>query len=275
PDEVCSELRQVLDILRKDGLFSRTDFYDVNTNMIAGGTFNLFYRVDFARKEVLVIEVKVKVADVFKQRFPIIDHWDDKDVVESIPQYDQPKKNLKAIMLIHQGVTDSYDLGWELGHKAKNNKDIARQGQYAKHSLEQLKLISRIRKGKKYITELTEKGKLIANAPNDDLRYRLLAQSMLNYLPIWRIIVAVTKIEDTLDSNSNWVLDKETIKNITFPKVLHSSDISNRRSETLLSWIRWISNYCGIPIRFHEEGVQLSIPMLYSDQQLDGETDTK
>lgn len=116
PPEVCYELNQFLEILKRDGHLSKTDFYDVNTNKISGVTCNLFYRPNFANKEVLLIDVKMKPADVFKQRFKIADDWDDKNVVESSPQYDQPKKIVKALILIHQGVTNSYDLGYKLGH---------------------------------------------------------------------------------------------------------------------------------------------------------------
>ncbi|MFB8788814.1 MAG: hypothetical protein U7123_08185 [Potamolinea sp.] len=86
PSEVCPELNQFLEILKRYGQFSQTDFYDINTNKISGVTCNLFYKPDFAKEEVLLIEVKVKPADVFKQRFKIKDEWDDKNVVESIPQ---------------------------------------------------------------------------------------------------------------------------------------------------------------------------------------------
>jgi hypothetical protein len=250
-------------LLKRDGHFSKTDFYDVNTNKISGVTCNLFYRPDFTKNEVLLIDVKVKPADVFKQRFKIADDWDDKKVVESIPQYDQPKKIVKALVLIHQGVKDSYDLGWHLEHRGKKKEYIKRHGQYAKHALEQLKLITNKRQGNQWLTELTEKGRLIAEAPNKDLQFRLLVEAMLNYYPVWRILAAVSESDGQL--NDGLVLNDELVKIITFPEILRGAKTSNRRSQTLKNWIKWISKYCGIPIRVHKDGVQLTIPMLYGE----------
>lgn len=273
PSEVCQELNQFLEILKRDGQFSKTDFYDVNTNKISGVTCNLFYKPDFAKNEVLLIDVKVKPADVFRQRFKIVDDWDDKNVVESIPQYDQPKKIVKALVLIHQGVIDSYDLGNDLGHKGKKKAYISRHGQYAKHTLEQLKLITRKRQGKRWLIELTEKGRLIAEALDDDLRFRLLIEAMLNYPPIWRVLAAVSERGEQL--HDELVLNDELVKNIAFPEILRGADTSNRRSQTLKNWIKWISRYCGIPIRIHDEGVQLTIPMLYSEGGADEDDDSE
>lgn len=272
PPEVCQELNQFLEILKRDGHLSKTDFYDVNTNEISGVTCNLFYRPDFANNEVLIIEVKVKPADVFRQRFKIVDEWDDKNVVESIPQYDKPAKIVKAVELINQGVTDSYELGYKLGHRGKKKEYISRHGQYAKHTLEQLTLITRTRHGNQWVIELTEKGRLIAEALNDQLRFRLLIEAMLNYSPVWRVIAAVTERESQL--NNELVLDEQLIKNLAFPEILRGADTSNRRSQTLKNWIKWISRYSGIPMRIHNGGVQLSIPMLHAEGATDENANT-
>ncbi|MBD1834503.1 hypothetical protein H6F61_17820 [Cyanobacteria bacterium FACHB-472] len=263
PPEVCYELNQFLEILKRDGHLSKTDFYDVNTNKISGVTCNLFYRPNFANKEVLLIDVKMKPADLFRQRFNVADEWDDKDVVESIPQYDQPKKIVQAIVLIYKGVTDSYDLGYSLGHRGKKKEYISRHGQYAKHTLEQLKLITRKRQGIQWVTELTEKGRLIAEAFNDSLQFRLLLEAMLNYPPVWRIITVVSERESQLDDEL--ILNDELVKNLAFPEILRDADTSNRRSQTLKNWIKWIAGHSGIPIRLHKDGVQLTIPMLYGE----------
>ena len=263
PSEVCRELNHFLEILKRDGQFSKTDFYDINTHKVLGITCNLFYRPNFAKNEVLLIDVKMKPADVFKQRFKIVDDWDDKDVVESIPQYDQPEKIVKALKLIHQGVTDSYDLGYELGHRGREKRYISRHGQYAKHTLEQLKLIARERQGIRWVTELTEKGRLIAEAFNESLQDRLLIEAMLNYPPVWRIITVVSERESQL--NNELILNDELVKNLAFPEILRDADTSNRRSQTLKNWIKWIAKRSGIPIRLHKDGIQLTIPMLYSE----------
>lgn len=263
PPEVCQELNQYLEILMRDGHFIKTDFYDVNTNVICGVTCNVFYRPDLTRKEVLLIDIKMKHADVFRQRFNIVDDWDDKEVLESIPQYDQPKKIIKALALIHQGVTDSYDLGEKLGHQGKKKEYISRHGQYAKHTLEQLKLITRKRDKNKWIIELTERGRKIAEAPNQDLQFRLLVEAMLNYPPVWKILATVSEIEGKL--NESLVLNDKLVKNLAFPEELRGADTSNRRAQTLKNWIKWISKYTGIPICIHEGSVQLTIPMLFAE----------
>jgi hypothetical protein len=263
PPEVCAEMDQSLEILKRDGQFSKTDFYDINTNKVSGITCNLFYRPDLAKKEVLIIAVKVKPANVFRQRFNIMDEWDDKDVVESIPQYDDPKKIIAAIVLVHQGIRDSFELGDKLGHRGKKKEYVSRHGQYAKHTLEQLKLINRTRKGNKWLIEVTEAGKRIAEAPDEDLKKRLLFQAMLNYPPIWRVINAVSERGSQL--NEELVLNDELVKNLVFPEILRGADTSNRRSQTLKNWIKSISTFFAIPIRVHDSGLQLTIPMLYAE----------
>ncbi|MFM6003520.1 MAG: hypothetical protein ACKPB7_09610, partial [Sphaerospermopsis kisseleviana] len=65
PPEVCLEINHFIEILKRDGQFSKTDFYDVNTNKISGSACNLFYRSNLANKEVLIIAVKPKPADIF------------------------------------------------------------------------------------------------------------------------------------------------------------------------------------------------------------------
>ncbi|MDZ8070434.1 MAG: hypothetical protein RMY64_33305 [Nostoc sp. DedQUE08] len=267
PPEACQEINHFLEILKQDGHLSKTNFYDINTNEIAGLYCNLFYKPYLEEKKVLLIDIKMKAADIFKQRFTIEDDWDDNICVDSIPQYDKPKKIIEAILLIYQGITDSYELGYKLGNRGKKDVYISRHGQYAKQALEALKLITRMRQGNKWLTELTQKGRLIAEAPNEDLQVRLLIEAMLSYPPVWRIIDAVSLKQSQL--NSVLVLNDEVVKELTFPEVLKDADTSNRRSQTLKNWIKWISKKSGIPIRIHEEGVQLTIPMLFAEV-LDG-----
>lgn len=269
PPEVCQELRLILSILQKNGQFTRTDFYDTNTERISAETFYLFYRTNVIRKgkrilnkEVLIIDVKMKPADVLKQRFSILNEWDDKDVVASIPQYDQPRKLIRAIELIHEGTTDSHQLGHQLGHRGKKTDHVARHGNYAKHALEQLNLITRTRRGNTWDTKLTERGCLIAQSPNASLKVRLLIEAMLNYHPVWQIVTAVTVKESELGSGE--VLTDDLIKNLTFPEAVRDADTSKRRSQTLRQWIKWISDNSGIPIRLYPDMVQLPIPMIYS-----------
>ncbi|WP_193200375.1 hypothetical protein [Nostoc sp. MG11] len=185
PPEVCHEINHFLEILKQDGHLSKTNFYDINTNEISGLYCNIFYKPCLEQKKVLLIDIKMKAADIFRQRFVIEDDWDDKNCIDSIPQYDKPQKIIEAISLIHQGITNSYELGYELGHRGKKDEYISRHGQYVKHALIALKLIHVTRQGNKRLTELTQKGRLIAEAPNKDLQVRFLIEAMLSYPPIW------------------------------------------------------------------------------------------
>lgn len=269
PLEVCEEIVELVAILKKHGQLSRTDFFDVNTHRISGRTLFLFYRpqVSFQdKKEVLIVGLKIKPADVFRQRFTILDDWDDKDVLPSIPQYDDPKKILKAIQLIHQGTVDSYEIGAKLGHRGKKDEYIRRHGNYVKHALEELKIIKRFRDGNSHKTYLTEKGKLMAEASNEKRQVELLVRAMLDYPPIWQIISAVTHRAG--DISPEKVLTDDLIKNLIFPEIIQQSDTSNRRSQTLRRWIQWISISSGIPIWICNEGLQLPIPMLYSEASI-------
>src|SRR5690242_11694974 len=90
--EACQEIEHFLEILKKHGQVSKTDFYDINTHVIKGITCKIFYRPNFSKKQVLLIDIKMEIANAFKQKFKIDDDWDDNDVLENIPQYDKPKK---------------------------------------------------------------------------------------------------------------------------------------------------------------------------------------
>ena len=119
------------------------------------------------------------------------------------------------------------------------------------------------------IVELTEKGRRIAEGINDDLKLRLLYEAMLHYAPVWRIIVAVSEIDSQL--NEDLILNDELVKNLVFPEILRGADTSNRRSQTLKNWIKSISIFFGMPIRLHNRGMQLTIPMLYAENGYNNE----
>lgn len=273
PVEVCKEVSELIAILKRDGQLTKTDFFDSNTHRISGRTLYLFYRPQIispksnvSQREVLILGLQIKPADVFMQRFSIKDEWDDKDVIGTLPQYDNPKKLIKALRFIHQGILDSYDLGCELGHTAKKTKDVRRHGNYAHTALEELKLIIRVRQGRSLVPYLTEQGKLIAESSSEKVAIELLIKSMLNYPPIWQIISAVTHRAGDLSPEK--VLTDELVKDLVFPEILHQVDTSIRRSQTLKSWVKWISKSSGIPIWIYEEGLQLPIPMLYADVEI-------
>ena len=60
-------------------------------------------------------------------------------------------------------------------------------------------------------------------------------------------------------------------KNLVFPEILRGADTSNRRSQTLKNWIKSISIFFGMPIRLHNRGMQLTIPMLYAENGYNNE----
>jgi len=263
PIEVGSEVQHYIDILKRDGGIKKNNLYDTNTNEVSGSRCSIFFRTNYQKKEVLIVDVILRLLDIFKQNFKLEDDWNDNDVLSIIPQCDKPQKLINVLEFIYEGITDSAEIAYRLGNRAVKDKDNARHGQYAKQALEQLKLIRTERCGKKFLVELTDKGRLIAKANNLDLKSRLLIESMLNYPPIWKILNAVSLTEFKL--NNGFVLSDQVIKEIVFDETIRDADTCNRRAQTLKSWIKWISKYSGIPICLNDDCIQLTIPMLYID----------
>lgn len=252
PEEVSQEIPGFLDALRKDGQVRDPDYFRGNINKIAGNTFELQYISDLSRKTVRVLDLKIKSLELLRSRFSIADTWDDKDVIDIIPQCDSPKKLIKALKLIFNGVVDSYELGYELGHRGKQRKDIRRHGQYTRQALESLKLITSYKVGNKLLPELTERGKRIAETSDQELQNKLLTVAMLNYAPVWKIVSAIT-------DQGKEEFDELTIQRIAFPEELREATTCSRRTKTLKAWIRWISKTSGIPIRLPGGVTQLSL----------------
>jgi hypothetical protein len=257
PPEMCQELTHFLNALEATGQVSKSDFYRGGIIGISANTFDLNYVVDHAEKTIKFIELKLKPLGALRERFSINNSWDDKDVVEIIPQCDPPAKILKAIGLIRAGISDSYELGKALGHQGSKKRYVSRHGQYTMHALECLKLIVRQKQGRKLIPILTERGRSIAEANDINLKQKMLTVAMLNYHPIWRIIEAITNGEDELNDN--------TLQMLTFPEELRDSDTCPRRAQTLKSWVRWISDVNGIPIRLPGGVKQLSLQFSYGE----------
>lgn len=251
PDEVCGELPQFLDGLRRDGQISGTDYFRGNINRISARTFYLHYVSDPQIQVVKLIDLSVKSADLLQERFSIINEWDDSDVVDVVPQYDSPAKLIKALKLIAKGTVDSYDLGYELGHRGKKREYISRHGQYARQALDVLKLVESHKKGRKLVPELTERGKLISESSDQQIQNKLLTVAMLNYRPIWKVVNATTEGDDEF----NW----ETIREMVFPEELREANTCSRRSQTIRTWIQWISSTSGIPIRLPGGYKQLTL----------------
>jgi hypothetical protein len=253
PDEVCQELPQFIQRLRKDGQMSGTDYFMGGINRISAKTFVLDYLSDFDNGVVKLINLEVKSADLLRSRFSLQNDWDDSDVLDTIPQCDRPQKMIKALKLILGGVSDSYDLGYELGHRGKKREYISRHGQYVRQALDELKLITSYRDGRKLIPELATRGKLIAESDSEQMQNKLLTVAMLNYPPVWKIIDATTKGDDEFT--------QKTVEELIFPVELRDSDTCARRSQAMRSWITWISSTSGIPIRLPGGYKQLTLPM--------------
>lgn len=251
PDEVCQELPPFLNGLRRDGQISGTDYFRGDINRISARTFYLHYVSDPQRQVVKLIDLSVKSAKLLQERFSIINEWDDTDMVDVIPQCDPPAKLIQALKLIAEGVVDSYDLGYQLGHRGKKPKYISRHGQYTRQALDVLKLVESHQKGRKLIPELTERGKLIAESNDQQIQNKLLTVAMLNYRPVWEVVNATTEGDDEF----NW----KTIRELVFPEELREADTCSRRSQTIRTWIQWISSTSGIPIRLPGGYKQLTL----------------
>ncbi len=257
PPEVSQELSFFLKTLEEAGEVSRVDYFIGNINKIDANTFEMQYATDSVQKVVTVLDVKVKSIHLLKTRFSIKDSWDDKDVVACIPQCDKPEKMIQTLELISQGKNDSYDIGLSLGSQAKTTKNVRRHGQYSLDALEELRLIQRVKKGRKSELALTDKGVLIAKAPDLETKKRLLIEAMLNYKPVWLVIGEVTE--------GGKPLTDELVKKLVFPPEDQEADTSNRRSQTIKNWVIFISTFEGIPIYKSENKLQLIIPMLYAN----------
>jgi hypothetical protein len=250
-DEICNELQPYLDSLVKYGEISGSDFYLGQINKVQGRTFDLHYQRNMTDKSVRIIELNIHCVSVFREKFSLVDSWDDAQVLDSIPQYDSHEKLVQALVLIEKGTISSLELGHKLGHKAKKKKDIERHGQYAKHALVELQLITKVREGRTIRPVLTSSGRCIANAPDLETKEVLLIQAMLNYRPVRKVLEAI--------DDGRAELSDCLVKNIVFSEVEHNSDTSNRRSQTIKSWVKWMCKYQLIPIRYNSPDLQLTL----------------
>jgi len=121
PEEVCQELSQILKILAEKGDdIGKADFLlsaNVNKQIknIDAYSFEMQIVCDNSKKEVIILDLKVKSDELLRARFSIPDTWDNKNVLNCIPQCDKPKKILDSLQYVHQGVHNSYEIGLKLG----------------------------------------------------------------------------------------------------------------------------------------------------------------
>jgi hypothetical protein len=251
PEDVRRELPYFLKALEQDGEVSGSDYFKGGINKICAKTFYLHYVSDPQKRTVKIIDLEVRSAELLRRQFSIINEWDDGEVIEVIPQCDRPEKLIRALELIANGFTSSYDLGYQLGHRGKKERYIARHGQYTRQALEVLKLVESQHNGKRLVPVLTERGKHIAVSADSQIKIKLLTVAMLNYRPIWMIINATTEGDDEFS--------QDIIKELVFPQELREADTCSRRSQTIRTWIQWIASTSGIPIRLPGGYKQLNL----------------
>lgn len=255
--DACAELAHFLKLLQVYGEVSRTDFFLGNINRISATRVCISYLSKQDVAEVILLDVTEKSREDMMTSLASSDSWDDRTVIDCIPQYDKPAKIIRAVELIHQGVATAYDLGAGLGHQAEKAKDIARQGQYALKTLDALQLIIRTKHGQHSLPTLTERGIGIAEAGDRPTQETLLIAAMLNYSPVMRVIEAVTE--------ESRKLDDRLVKELIFPPEFRGSDTCNRRSQTIKNWVKWICHYQLLPIAVDDGVTQLPLPMLFAD----------
>ena len=254
---VCAELTYFLEALQQYGEISRTDFFFGNINRISATSVCLYYLSKPDTAEVILLDVIANNHEDTVASLSHVEEWDDRTVIECIPQYDKPAKIIRAVELIAEGVESALSLGIQLGHRAEKNKDIARQGHYALKTLEALKLIVLTKDGRQSIPQLTERGERIASAEDDETKEALLIAAMLNYAPVMKVIGAVTE-----DGRK---LDDHLVKGLIFPPELRGADTCNRRAQTIKNWVKWICHYQLLPIAVDDGMTQLPLPMIFSN----------
>ncbi len=179
----------------------------------------------------------------------------------SIPQIGDPKKYVKAVEYISNGVTTPHDLGLVMGSQATKAKDIARRGYYFSDFLKEIGLLELDKVGRQVCTyRLTDKGELITKTIDSNTKYRLFAESLLGFVPIQIIISATTRGEEQLTLE----LIRDVIKEFSLDSC--GGETNPRRAKSVRALINWLSRWAGIPIcREGQEGVQLYIPHIYAN----------
>jgi hypothetical protein len=255
--DACAELAHFLKMLQVYGEVSRTDFFLGNINRISATRICISYLSKSDEAEVLLLDVAEKSREDVMTSLASTNSWDDRSVIDYIPQYDKPAKIIRAVELIHRGINNAYDLGIALGHQADKAKDVARQGQYALKTLDALTLIVLNKHGRQAIPELTDQGIRIAEAGDRPSQEALLIAAMLNYAPVMRVIEAVTE--------ESRKLDDRLVKDLIFPPEFRGADTCNRRAQTIKNWVKWICHYQLLPIAVDDGVTQLPLPMLFAD----------
>ncbi|AFZ15534.1 putative transcriptional regulator (plasmid) [Crinalium epipsammum PCC 9333] len=230
---------------------------------VEGVTFKLIYSILPEKNIVKIYELERKC---YLQRTDLNSYlktdFDYEKTDFNIIQADKPTKIIQTIELIYQGITTSYEIGLQLGHKAVKYKDIARHGQYKLQAARELKLVEKSKINGKNCYVLTEKGVLIAalgveinsngkfikSNINKDIsrQYQLMIRAMFDFLPV-RFIY-----KDIILQGKN--IEVNTIKNLIDTKFKPNyysqkpSGTSERRAGCLKSWMVWIAGVSGIPL---------------------------
>ncbi len=255
--DACAELAHFLKMLQVYGEVSRTDFFLGNINRISATRICISYLSKQDEAEVILLDVTEKNQANVMASLTSTDSWDDRHVIDCIPQYDKPAKIIRAVECLYHGVNNTHDLGVELGHQAEKAKDVARQGQYALKTLEALELVVLAKQGRQATPVLTDRGVSMAEAGDRPTQETLLIAAMLNYAPVMRVLEAVTE--------ESRKLDDRLIKDLIFPPEFRGADTCNRRAQTIKSWVKWICHYQLLPIAVDDGVTQLPLPMLFAE----------
>ncbi|NJM75417.1 MAG: hypothetical protein HC852_06070 [Acaryochloridaceae cyanobacterium RU_4_10] len=188
-------------------------------------------------------------------------HGDDEEPAY-IPQIGDPHKFIKAVDLIYSGINTPKGLGIEFGSNAKKDKDLARRGDYLGRPIMEIGLAERshLEKQTSSIYVLTDRGERIAQSNDQETRERLLAEALLGFYPVQKIIEETTRGDKELTKE----LIQEIITLVTFGDC--GGTTNPRRASSLRALVNWVSRWAGIPIRREgNDGVQLYIPYIYAN----------
>lgn len=281
PEPVRIELPAVLESLREKGgicdaeiervreLGPNGGFVLTEVRRIRARSFTLYYQVDFETREITIVKLGVNSLRILCDSFAVQSEceW---DMTKRLPQCDSPEKLISALQLINQGITDTYELAVELGHKAKKRKDIQRHGNYTADALAKLGLIERYKaeRGPKLEAQLTDQGKRIIEAQDPLDQQRYLIEAMLNYPPLWQIMQEVTEGRKSLTN--------DLIVNTVIPEEDRDRQTAMRRARPLRRWVEWIAEMTLIPIHKKDKR-QLYLAVFCSDgyEQLHAEVRSK
>jgi len=217
-------------------------------------TCQIVYTVEAKKKLIRIYGFEMDASQRISEYIDLLEtDWQSEETEAGIyiPQADRPDKLIRALELVHEGHTNSFDLGVGLGHGGRkyNPDDIARHGSYFARAAEELKLLTHRKEGRSYKYELTTTGKYIATCRDQTAKERLLARAMLGFYPVQAIFDEITKAKRNLTRE----LVEELIELISPGN--HKAETITRRATCLMKWVTWVAFIEEVPI-FHQNEAQ-------------------